>query len=348
MKSLLAKIKVSHLVIAALLFASLWFPSTREAHVLCFRLLLHLRGNTFVQGQPPGCVIQTIPNVEFTEKYKTELRKRSKDSLDSFAIASAAGDFSQLEPPALDSSWTNHTLLEWAAFRMTSWMSLENLGTNQPPTNSLYIPYLRSARQAIQLAQSEDPTNGALWLAEAYLDFNEKKQPEARAALETAASNRQWNASLYPSISYIAKLLKKSGLSDLDAIIAANNESTWFSSMDISSGCRRNLEGLMTQALNEGDENGFLRGLKLWTDLRRADWTDEDPDIFNLFRNSRFSDDTINAMAKQIGQGPLPELGNIVSYKKYYEWKIRYREISSTSLPTKQLRVFLWHKAKCI
>ena len=70
MKKLIEKIKGDHLAflpLIVLFIAPLWLPSVREAHVLCLRWLLHLKGDTYVQGNPPGRVVYTVPNVQFTD-----------------------------------------------------------------------------------------------------------------------------------------------------------------------------------------------------------------------------------------------------------------------------------------
>src|SRR5688572_4203394 len=107
MRSAFAKLNFAHLVLIALLGATLWFPSTREAHSLCLRLLLRLKGNTFVQGQSSGCIIYTIPRIEFTPQRVEAIRNHSKDSIDAYALAAVTGDYARLESPAADSSWTN-------------------------------------------------------------------------------------------------------------------------------------------------------------------------------------------------------------------------------------------------
>ena len=53
------KVKTVWLLFGILLLGSVLIPATREAQVLCIRLLLRLEGNTVVQGSSPGCMIAT-------------------------------------------------------------------------------------------------------------------------------------------------------------------------------------------------------------------------------------------------------------------------------------------------
>ena len=309
-KSIFKKINV-HYVLAVLLFLlSLYFLSVREAHVLCARLLLHLRGETFVQGNPPGCVIYTIPNVQFTENHKQALRSRSKNSLDDFVLASATGNYFKLESPPASASWSGHPLLEWAAFRL-AWVSRQQYAdlnpTNLPPTNVVALATLNNAHQAIQLAQTANPTNGALWLAEASVCFTEKQDQVALAALQTAATNRNWSANSATAFSYITDLLEKAGLSELDAAMEAKEQTPDLSLLSIQGNCMRSFHEQLVAAVTAKDEQQFSTLLRLLVELRRAERSDWGEYSMNSFRRFQGYDELINPMAKQLGQNPLPE-----------------------------------------
>lgn len=80
-----------HLARAALvltLTASLLIPESREFQVLTFRLLLRLPGiRTVVQGQPAGCVVHIVPNVQFTERFRQQCAANAAVSPDDFLLA---------------------------------------------------------------------------------------------------------------------------------------------------------------------------------------------------------------------------------------------------------------------
>ena len=306
MRSALAKLKLAHLALAALLAATLWFSSAREAHSLCFRLLLHLKGDTFVRGQSSGCIIYTIPRVEFTPLRIEAVRNHSKDSIEAYALAAATGDYTRIESPVVDSSWTNHPLLEWMALRLV-WISESQRDTNNAAALKLFPATAKSARKAVHLAQSVDATNGALWLAEACLDFDEGRDADALVALQIAASNKVWNANSSVSFSNLASLYQKAGLSELDAAGQANWVGADTSPLALQGSCSRHLERLMTKAINNNQDADFLRQLEILTGLRRAEWEDKNSRIWNSISiGRRYPDDLINAMAAKLGRKPQP------------------------------------------
>ena len=52
------------------------------------RLLFHIKdANTFVQGQPRGCVIYVVPNVQFRDQYLRRLRADAATSPDAYLLA---------------------------------------------------------------------------------------------------------------------------------------------------------------------------------------------------------------------------------------------------------------------
>ena len=310
MKSILKKIKVNYVAVIVLFALSLCFASTREAHGLCARLLLHLSGETVVQGQPPGCVIQTIPNVQFTDKRRQDLRDRSTNSLEDFILASATGSYFGVEAPAAAVAWSNHPLLEWAAFRLT-WISCREFShlnsTNSFETNAVAMAAVKNARQTLQYALAASPTNGALLLAEAYICFAEGQNQAALDALQIAATNRIWSAASEAEYLLINELLQSAGLSELDAAIGASQELSVTSLLAIQSRCSRFIGQLMLVTVNENDEPRFTMLLQLLVELRRAEWSCRSEYTFNSFRRFRSDNDLINAMAKQMGKEPLPE-----------------------------------------
>jgi hypothetical protein len=285
---------------------------------------MHLKGETFVQGNPPGCMVYTIPNVQFTERRRQELRSRSTNSLDDFVLATATGSYFELESPSAEESWSNHPLLEWAALRL-AWICSRQYSdsnpTNVPVANETARASVTNAFGAIQIAQKADPTNGALWLAEASLHFAQKQDQAALAALRMAANNGNWIASTAPMFSYVAGRLKKAGLSQLDASYEADNLSADWSLLYIQGKCMRSLQGLMIAAVKADDAEQFSMLLKVLTELRRVERSGTGELAMNSFRSYRGNDEFINAMAQQMGKNPLPDSGKVT-----YEERSKLRE----------------------
>ena len=297
------------LIFGVLFLVSLLIPASREMHVLAARFLLHVRGDTFVRGQPSGCAVYTIPNVQFTEKHQQELRERSRNSLEDYVVARATRDYFKLQlPPAAVA--TNHPLLQWAAFQFASIPRQYQApagSTNRTVPSAADLSSMKTAQQFVQLAQSVDSTNGALSLAEAVLYFGEQRDEVALAALRLAATNGDWNAHTEKSFGYIVKLFENAGLSRLDAAIEANFQAPSYSVLALQGMIRRQLERLMIMAVTNRNDRRFSELLGILVELRKAEWADKDTLFANSFRYFSFPDDLINAMTARLGQDPLPE-----------------------------------------
>jgi len=300
------------LLLAVFFIVSLVVPATREAHLLCIRLLLPLKGRTFVQGQPPGCIVYTIPNVQFTERHRQELRRNSSRSPDEFVLATAAGSFFELQPPPA-ATWTNHSLLEWGAIRCAWVYGSQELQTNQIggiPTREGLMAALRTTREIIRTAQGVYPTNGALWIAEALLDFREEADAAALDALRLAAGKGRWHAGTRDAFLHIFGLLEDAGLSKLDAAGEASDQMPDYFALGVQRRIEREIQRLMAEALNQTNDQRFFELLGLVVDLRKPDWVDRDATLQNRFRSSYAGDDLVNAMAKRMGREPLPEISS--------------------------------------
>ena len=249
-----------------LLAVTLCFPSTREAHTLCLRWLLHLNGNTFVRGIPPGSDVGDVwfygmPNVQFTPKYLTKLRGRAANSLDDFALFSMAADdyyFHVSKPPfpRIESAWKNDPLLPWMTFQMAQ------RAANPYDTNIFSPAALSSQLQVLHLAQSAWPDDGAFWQAEAGIEFGAHNTNAALQTLWTSVSKPKADAGSGPSFRQLILLEESAGLPKTDVAIQIGYRV--FLPMTIMQGeNRRSLEGLMTQAVAEDKPQDSLRLLKL-------------------------------------------------------------------------------------
>lgn len=275
-------------------------------HGLCFRMLFHLRGETMVRGQPPGCIIYTIPNVVFTDAYQAELRKASANSPEIYVLASSTGDYSKLEPPPT-SAWTNHMLLKWGALQMSRLAAQAGGETNESGISKRALAFAEIALPLVRHAQSVEPTNGTYWLAEAAVQFARKDDAAALAALRIAASNNVWRADMENTFTNMISLFLKAGLSKLDAVTAANLLSPTTSTLWLQTVIRHNFGRLMEAAVRRSDDEEFNRLFQLLVELRRASWDERSFEFLNMFRNSLSRDGLEDAMAVRIGIVIPPE-----------------------------------------
>jgi hypothetical protein len=288
------KLLLYWLLLGTLLAVTLSLPSTRESQTLCLRWLLHWNAHTTVQGRFDGygggfC----IPKVQFTPEYEQVLRERSTNSLEDFFLATPteykrAGFCPNLPP--VESAWTNSPLLP----SMTFLMAVRSTVTNS--AHALSPEYLNSVRTMMRLARMTDPANGAYSQAEACFDFAVHDNQAALQALWTSCSNRNWTICLAATFSGYSSLFQRAGLSKLDAAVQAVRmapfENSYFPQHN-----QKYLDGLMIQAVSDGKPQEFVKLLQLLVELRRADWSDKYPDIYNVYRRFRPSDRLVEAMA---------------------------------------------------
>jgi hypothetical protein len=278
---------------AAAFLATVAISSTREAHLLCLRLVIPFGGKTFVQGQPPGCMLYVVPNVQFSESYSAKLIETANRSADDFALAGATGEWDQLRfPPA--QSWTNRPLLEWGAIVCCY-------------LDRAYRTNADDAREALKLvhaAQAVDPDNGALWLGEALVSFGQRHDEAGVTALQLAAAKTNWSVGSERDFQYLTAMYLKAGLSRLDAGAAANSASRDnFWGMLIQNKLKFDLSRLMADAVNSTNDEEFLKLLTLLVDLRKADRSEWNWNVTlqNTFRFFGAGDELAEAMGKRMG-----------------------------------------------
>lgn len=253
-------------------------------------------------------MIETVPNVHFTAARRQELRNLSGRSPENYALACSTGDNFRLDFPAAN-KWANHPLLTWGATRL-SWVAVHQReaaeATNAFVSVAAADAIIATARQVIALAQRENPTNGALSLAEAAVCFAIHDDAAALAALETSASHPLWSADSEKSFTTLAKLYELASLSKLDAVSEANAQSpqTWAASLQGI--IKKHLNRLMTAAVKVGEDDKFGKLLGLLVELRKVEWQDQHVDLWNNFRNFAASDEFIIAAAGRTGRA-VPE-----------------------------------------
>ena len=270
--------------------------------MLTMRLLFHLNGKTCVQGQPPSCIIYHIPNVLFSDPFRTQLFANSAVSPDSFLVAtlSRRGSLGWQPPLELPPAplWRGHPCVQWAALRVA--YLLPSLSAERPRTES--DKTLEDARELVHVAQEQHPQNGALWLADALILFRLDQVDAALSALESATEKQEWSAQSRQLRPYATRLLVAQGLSRLDAVIEANGVRD---SLAVMSRVSRCLQKEMVNAVESENEARFSRLVAVRQKLQLPVW--DDAQAINRFRLFPLDTELINAMALKLGRSPLPD-----------------------------------------
>lgn len=273
----LAGIGVRWSVPGLLLLISLAVPATRELHLLLLRMYLRVPGGeTYVHGQPPGCTMYIVPSVEFTRDAGSRLLDRSNQSPDAFLLAHAVNSSRVSLPPA--DLVAAHPILPWIALRasclahdrarLSRWQS-----TTQPrpdrdlPSDTL----LEEALAIVRSAQSSEPQNGMLWVAEALLRFDLGQDTAADRAIAAASSAAAWDDESRNAYPCLRNLFMKHGFPEFDASILAYSNAGPLSSRAASHSLRRELLEHMASAVEEQDSRRLSLSLaRLTTFLEGA------------------------------------------------------------------------------
>jgi len=307
-------------ILVALFVASLFFPSAREVHGLTLRLLINWRGDTAVRGWESSCLVYVMPHVGFTPEHENELRRRSTNSLSDYLLASATGEYFKLPFPS-PSVCTNSVLLPWAVFRFADIAAhqMEHAGTTNETVGADFAQASgNSARVVINHAQLAWPTNGAWWLAESALAFAARNDAQALSALRIATERGSWNTASAEVFPVVAGTFEVAGFSKLDAAVEANNLATHYTARLVQGIIRRNLDRLLIDAVEQGNDAKFNELLEILVALRKVDWEDKTAEPLNVFLNSGIGNDVIDAIARSTGSLPITELarGNYDKEKK--------------------------------
>lgn len=313
------------IALGALLVVTLCFDSTREAHTLCWRWLLHLDGHTTVQGVQDRYGFHFIPCVQFTPKYQLLLQQQATNSLEGYILADDTEFNFQQQPPRMETAWTNSPLFPAMVFR---------LAQRSPATNSYALSpaSMNSVWTMIQMARLNDPENGAYSQAEACYDFAIHDNKSAIQALWTSSSNRNWSIYLGSTFAGYTELFERVGLSKLDASIQAMRMGPYDGTYTDSRN-QRFLDDLMIRSVQDGKPEEFARLFQLLVALRRADWLDKSPVINNAFRRFNPSGRLVEAMAKPLNiilatnwTGPPYEKYKLIRQQVFQAYLGRYAD----------------------
>lgn len=204
----------------ATVLAAMWIaPSTRETQLLCIRLLFRWAGDVWVQGQPESCSLEMVPNSQLSERAKQRVLAEATNSADAYIAATAATKWPKTSPSA--EAWRGHPLLAWAAWKFT-WghhIQIRYGKTNDPMRCGVAA---EQALGVVRIAQESMTNNGALWLAEACLQFDRRETNAALAALQEAVRRTNWTMLRRQTYSELVSRYRALGLSHVDAAIDVN------------------------------------------------------------------------------------------------------------------------------
>jgi hypothetical protein len=292
------------LCLCAFLSLSLVVPQTREMHVLITRLLFHLNlnGNTYVRGQPLGCVVYPIPNVQFTQRGRSNIIASAQLSPDAFLLATLLTRDPLDLPPA--SAWKDCSVVEWSALAVAG--RIPSLGhSSSPRTNDPVL--LRDSLEVVRTTQQTHPQNGVLWLAEAHLQFALDEDEQAIQALQTALQRGHWNRQIGPAFLHVRKLLEAQGLPQFDASTEATVD---LATRFVIHKLQQDIEHSMMSAVTSEDDARFRSLVSLVTQLQQQKW--EDKNVTAYLASLSFPafgphKDLLDVMAKRLGRPPVPD-----------------------------------------
>ena len=288
-------LRLLQLLLTASVVATLALPITRELHVLTTRLLLRIPGQrTFIQGQPPGCMVAMIPNVQFTDAHKAWLRANAAALPDAYVIAvHSARSFWQhsCDPPPESPEpycWQGHPHAGWAALRMTGGIVVqarvaeEGITGDSWAATTAWDRRIDDAMVVTKHAQEMHPANGAMWVAEAALCFAQGRDEPALTALRVAAEKPDWASYDAAAFEYVVDLFRSQGLPRLDAMLYAYSGDAWVSALRAAGYARRQLHRLMAEATSHHDEAKIRALAGLLRSLHAGAW--RAPYMKNVFR----------------------------------------------------------------
>jgi hypothetical protein len=200
------------LAITAAVALSFAWPGTQELAWLTLRYLLAVPGRTTVNGQRPGCVIEDIPNVEFSGPYLRFLWAKGDRTPDDYLVATATHrmGLERLPPPA--EQWRGHPAAFWAP---QQFMLMDRLPLFLEPSHAAdWRPWLH---QMLDQAEVDEPRNAAVVAARGLLDIEEGRDLEAERAFDRAAQLPEWDDHVVRAQAYLTRLYVSRGMPPADA-----------------------------------------------------------------------------------------------------------------------------------
>ncbi len=247
-----------------LLLATIAIPGALTLHWNIIRALFNIQyGKTEVVGQVYSGPIN-VPLSSFNQSAAENWAAQSGDSIDAFML-SVSYRWAERDIPSGD-FWRGHPLIEWGAIAATE-DAYDAAHYNVPPSRSK----CPKALDIIQIAQSEHPDNGALWLAEAVVHFSNDDDDNAIAALNVAAEKPNWRSRENAAYQHLNALLQREGLPAFES--ASESEAATRCQQRLGRGVR-DVERLMTKAVQDLEDDRFDSLLNLLYRLQQCRWDD--------------------------------------------------------------------------
>ena len=289
------------LTLAVLLVYTLTDPAARELNALTWRLFLRIPGeHTVVRGEPGG-VLFVVPGVHFTDEYHRWLYDCASSSPDAYLLASHSVSRRPACPPV--ERWKSSPYVGWAACKLASNATSSASSHLEYEPEDVPLPaelqqQIKDAVTLVHQAQALEPTNGALWLAEANLCFVQGQRDAGLAALHDAAVRPDWDYGIKADLRAI-DAVQAEGIPLVDVLSAL-----WTVSPPIQLRRHANeaLLALMTEAVNQNNDAQFEELATLIRDLQRADR--RMPEVRNpLFElpSTGSGGELLDAMAQRLG-----------------------------------------------
>lgn len=296
----------------SLLLATIAIPGTLTLHWNIVRALFNIQyGKMEVVGQVRGGPVN-IPLSSFNQSVAESWAAHSGDSIDAF-ILSESCRWTDRAIPSGD-LWRGHPLIEWAAIAATQ-DAYDAVNGREPPLKDK----CPKAFDIIRVAQSEHPDNGALWLAEAIVHFSNDDDDSAIAALKVAAEKPNWRSRENAAYQHLNALLQREGLPAFDA--ASESEAATRCQQRLGRGVR-DVERLMTKAVQEQDDARFALLLNLLYRLQQCRWDDMISALPII--SAPDSDELLTAMTLRLNQQTPSDQKDAVDDWRQVERRIAY------------------------
>lgn len=266
--------RIGLVVAACAIAATLFFPALRELQWLNLRLLCHIPiHGTCVQGQPEGCCVFIVPHVQLTPERVADLQTTVARSPESYILVGRAGT-----PVAFPEGryWKGNPLLEWAALEAASRPRPYQSSTTIPSTTTApreeglppIITRDGHVLETISTAQSASPENGALWVAQAVVLFENGRDAAGLAAIETACTKEVWTHEFPNAFPHLRRVWEQAGHSSLDANMYASVSLVWGAISSLDMRIREHLMLLAARSVAAGNDAELGRLISLFNRYR--------------------------------------------------------------------------------
>ena len=204
---------VAALTLAAPLtiLVALALPVSRALAVTSLEYFFPLSRTLDVDGQSPGCVLESVPNVRFADHFARREAERAGASPDDYLLALIADRGADEIKHGSGEVWDRHPLATWIALRDSG--PARRIKVDQAAAAAINVELERAARR--------EPGNAAPVAAEANVKLAQGDEAGALEQLRVAAHLPSWSEHRAEARMYLKSLATDRGLPayDADAVI---------------------------------------------------------------------------------------------------------------------------------